>query len=177
MVDDLRARGLNRTTVLELGGGVGALHLELLREGAAAAVNVELSPEWETAATGLLREHGVDARVERRVVDAVEEADTIDAADIVVMHRVVCCYPDADALMGVAAERARRLLLVSFPRERALVRVWIRLFNVWMRMRGVEFRTFVHPERSIEEAAERHGLGPASEHRGRIWRAVAFARP
>lgn len=176
LVDDLRARGLDGRTVLELGGGVGAFHLELLRAGAATAVNVELSPEWETAAASLLRQHGVGARVERRVADAVDEADAIDPADIVVMHRVVCCYPDAERLLGVAADRARRLLLVSFPRERALVRSWIWLGNSWLALRRIAFRSFVHPERVIEEAAVRRGLRPVSQRRGGVWRAVVFER-
>jgi len=177
IVEELRARGLDGATVLELGGGVGALQLELLRSGAARTVNVELSPEWEQAALDLAREHGLEGRVERRVANAVEHADALAAADVVVMHRVVCCYPDADALMNVAAERARRVLVVSFPRDRAIVRLWTRLANLWLRLRGIAFRSFVHPERRIEEAAERHGLRPASEHRGPMWRAVLFARP
>jgi magnesium-protoporphyrin O-methyltransferase len=176
MVDALRAREVAGATVLELGGGIGALHLELLRAGAATAVNVELSPEWETAAAGLLHQHDVGARVERRVADAVEEADAIDRADIVVMHRVVCCYPDSERLLSVAADRARRFLLVSFPRERALVRLWVWLGNWWLRLRRIAFRSYVHPERTIEEAAVRRGLRPVSERRGGVWRAVVFER-
>jgi predicted RNA methylase len=44
MVDFLRRRGLEGASVLEIGGGVGALETELLRAGAAQAVNVEPSP-------------------------------------------------------------------------------------------------------------------------------------
>jgi magnesium-protoporphyrin O-methyltransferase len=176
IVDDVRLRGVDRATVLELGGGIGSLQLELLRSGAASAVNVELSPEWEEAAAGLAREHGLDGVIERRIADAVEDADALAAADVVVMNRVVCCYPDPDALMGVAAERARRVLVVSFPHDRGLVRLWVRVANIWLRLRGVAFRSFVHSERRIEAAAERHGLRQTSERRGFIWRAVAFTR-
>jgi tRNA A58 N-methylase Trm61 len=176
MVDAARARGLDGVTVLELGGGVGAVQLELLGAGAARAVNVELSPEWEHVAVELARAHGVEDRIERRLADAVEEADALAPADVVVMNRVVCCYPDPDALMAVASERADRLLVVSFPRDRALVRFVTRLANAWMRLRRIEFRSFVHPERQIEAVAQRHGLRPGSEHRGFAWRAVAFTR-
>lgn len=162
--------------MLELGGGMGALHLELLRAGAARAVNVELSPEWEHTALELARDHRLEDRVERRVADAVEDADALADADVVVMNRVVCCYPDAEALMSVAAARARRILLVSFPRERALVRIWVGILNAWLAIRRVAFRSYVHPEREIEQAAERHGLQAASDRRGHIWRAVVFER-
>ena len=44
MVDLLAERGVQGSTVLEIGGGVGEIQLELLRRGAASATNLELSP-------------------------------------------------------------------------------------------------------------------------------------
>ena len=41
-------------TVLEVGGGVGAIQLELLRAGAAGTTNVELSAAYEPYAAELL---------------------------------------------------------------------------------------------------------------------------
>jgi hypothetical protein len=48
MVDFLEQRGIAGASVLEVGGGVGEIHLELLRRGATRAVNLELSPAYET---------------------------------------------------------------------------------------------------------------------------------
>lgn len=176
IVDALRARGLEEADVLELGGGVGALHLELLRHGAARAVNVELSPEWEQEASILLREHDLERRVERRVGDAVEQAGALEPADIVVMHRVVCCYPDPDRLMDVAAGRARRLLAISFPRDRPLPRLVVAISNLWLRVRRISFRSYVHAEAAIEASAIRHNLRPLLDRRGTIWRVAVFER-
>jgi hypothetical protein len=176
IVDVLRERGLQDAHVLELGGGVGALHLELVRHGAASAVNVDLSPEWEREASVLLREYGVEGRVERRVGDAVQEADALGAADIVVMHRVVCCYPDPDRLMDVAAERSRRFFAVSFPRDRVVARLVVAAANLWLRLRRISFRSYIHPEPTIEAGAIRHGLRPVLDRRGTIWRLAVFER-
>ena len=43
MVDFVVTQGIDGATVLEIGGGVGGLHIELLRRGALTATNVELS--------------------------------------------------------------------------------------------------------------------------------------
>jgi magnesium-protoporphyrin O-methyltransferase len=163
--------------VLEIGGGVGALQIELLRSGAESAVNVELSPEWESEARVLLREAGLEGRVERRIGDAVDKGATIEPADVVVMERVVCCYPDPEALVGFAADRARRVLLMSFPRDRPLAHLVVRVGNLVCRARRIDFRSYVHPERRIEAAAESHGLRLAFDRPGRWWRVVAFERP
>ena len=93
------------------------------------------------------------------------------------MHRVVCCYPDVDALVGTAAEHARRRLLLTYPQERRLVRVGVRLANAFFYLTRSTFRVYVHPVSRINETAARHGLGLAARERhGRLWESAAFSR-
>ena len=162
-------------TVLEAGGGIGALGVELLEAGADRATNVELSPEYETAARDLARERGVEDRVERRIGDFVTEED-VGPADAVVMNRVVCCYPNYEALVGSAADRARRLLVFSFPRENAVVRAGFGVMNLWLRLSGSEFRGFVHPVDAMLQVAKDHGLRPVAHERGVFWQLAALQR-
>src|SRR3954471_10517988 len=94
MVDFLEARGLDGATALEIGGGVGEIQLELLKRGAAGTVNLELSGAYEHEAAQLIREAGVEGRVERRLHDIAADPVAVGPADVVVLNRVVCCYPD-----------------------------------------------------------------------------------
>jgi SAM-dependent methyltransferase len=173
IVGFLAGRGVAGDSVLEVGGGVGAIQLELLNAGAARTTNVELSPEYEPYAAELL---GDDTRVERRVGDFVRDADELEAADDVVLHRVVCCYPDPEALVGAAAEHARRRLVLSFPHDTALFRAGSAVFNAFLALTRTEFRTFVHPAAAILAPARARGLEPALDTRTRMWRIVGFER-
>lgn len=177
MVEFLHGRGIADAVVLEVGGGVGAVQIELLKAGAERALNLELSTAYEGAAGELLRESGFEERVERRIGDVVEDPELAGPADVVVMHRVVCCYPDADALVGAAAERARGFLVMSFPRDRRLVRLGFGALNLVARLFRWDFRAWVHRPPAIVGAAERRGLRPALEHRGMIWQVAALERP
>ena len=177
MVALLRERGIEGASVLEIGGGVGALQLELLAAGAERATNLELSLDYEDAARALLRERGLEEWVDRRLGDVVADPALAGPADAVLMHRVVCCYPDYDALVGAAAERTRRYLVMSFPRDRALFHAGARVLNLAFRLLRWEYRTFVHPPAGILAAAERRGLRLAEESRGRIWHLAALERP
>jgi hypothetical protein len=176
MVGFLRERGIDGASVLEIGGGAGAIQVELLRMGAARATNLELSPEYETAAHELLRERGFDDKVDRRLGDVVSDPELAGPADAVIMHRVVCCYPDYDALVGAASERSRRFLVMSFPRSRALIRLGMGAVNLAARLLRWEYRTWVHPPEAIVSAAERRGLTLVRESRGRIWQVAALER-
>jgi hypothetical protein len=177
MLAFLRGRGVEGGSVLEIGGGIGVLQLELLAAGAERATNLELSPDYEDAARALLRERGLEERVDRRLGDVVADPALAGPADAVLMHRVVCCYPDYDALVGAAAERTRRYLVMSFPRDRALFRAGARVLNLGFRLLRWEYRTFVHPPAGILAAAERRGLRLAEDSHGRIWHVAALERP
>jgi magnesium-protoporphyrin O-methyltransferase len=162
-------------SVLEVGGGVGAIELELLAAGAERATSVELSGEYEDVAAELLAERGLGDRADRRVGDFV--AEPVEPHDVVVMHRVVCCYPDVDALVVAGAACARRLLLLTYPQERPWTRVGVRVVNLFMRLNGSDFRAFVHPVKQMSAAAREHGLELAAQRRrGIFWESAAFER-
>ena len=169
------AGDVSGASVLEVGGGVGAIGLDLLAAGADRATNVELSGEYEVEAGKLLAERGLAERVERRVGDFVEEP--VEPHDVVVLHRVVCCYPDVDRLVGLAAACTRRRLLLTYPRERPWTRVGVRSINLFMRISGSNFRAFVHPVARMAAAAQREGLAlERREEQGLIWENAAFRR-
>jgi len=175
LVEFLRGRGVEGLSVLEIGGGVGALEVELLKAGAARAVNYELSPSYEESARELWREAGVENRAEYRIGDVTQ--NKVPSADAVVMHKVVCCYPDAEALVGAAAEHAGRYLVMSFPRERRLTRIGFGGLNLVARLLRWEFRSYIHPIAEILRVAERRGLKRVEEHRGLVWQFAALERP
>ena len=59
IVDYLKRQGVDGRTVLEVGGGIGAVQLELLKAGAARATSIELTPTYEKVAAELLAEAGL----------------------------------------------------------------------------------------------------------------------
>lgn len=168
----LRSHGLDGATVLEVGGGVGALQLELLRAGAARAVDVELSPGYEPVAAELLA--GYEDRVERRIGDFA--AATGERVDAVVGIRVVCCYPDPERLVGVAAATARRLLVLTFPTDSLVARAVAAGARLILRLAGSEFRPFAYRHARIARAAEAQGLRLVHHRRGLVWHVAGFER-
>lgn len=172
----LKERGVDGLTLLEVGGGIGAIQIELLKAGLARAVSVELTPTYEKSAAELLREAGFEDRVERRVMDFVNAGADIGAADIVVMNRVICCYPDLPRLAGAAADHARGLLVMTFPKERWWTRVMVWMANAGMSLTRREFRLFLHPMAEILATGEKHGLRLSVDHPGLFWEIAAMER-
>jgi magnesium-protoporphyrin O-methyltransferase len=176
IVELVRRRRVEGKTVLEVGGGVGAIQLELLQAGAKRTVNVELSPAYEPYAAELLRGNGLDGRAERRLLDFAERAEELEPADVVVLHRVICCYPDYETLVAAAADHTRDQLLMTFPRDAWWMRLGLRTINRLQRLRRNAFRVYLHAPAAIVEVASSHGLETATRERGRIWELVSFER-
>lgn len=176
MVEEPAKPGIAGASVLEIGGGIGAIGLELLKRDAGRITLVELSHGYDEEAQALLTESGFEGRVERLHGDFVASEGDIAPADVVVMHRVVCCYPDPDALVGAAARHAQRLLAMSFPRDTWWIRLGSRAANVFFRL-VCQFEAYVHPHDAILGAAQAQGLKLVYEHPGLLWQVAVLERP
>lgn len=176
IVELVAERGVAGASVLEIGGGVGELQIELLRRGAASATNLELSPGYDDEAQRLLAEAGLTGRVERRIADLAVSPDAAEPADVVVLNRVVCCYPDFPRLLAAAADHARRLLVFSHPPRNLLSRTVIGGENLGCRLSGSGFRVFAHPPAAMLAVLAEHGLRPVGPTVGRLWQVDAVAR-
>ena len=176
IVDVIADRGVAGASVLEIGGGVGEIQIELLRRGAASVTNLELSAAYDDEARRLLAEAGLADRVERRITDIALDPDAAESADVVVLNRVVCCYPDFPRLLGAAADHARRLLVFSHPPRTLLSRAVIGGANVAFRFSDGGFRVFAHPPDAMRAVLAEHGLHPVAPTGGRVWQVDAVAR-
>ena len=177
MVGFLESKGIAGATVLEVGGGVGEIEIELLKRGASSSVNLELSPAYDAEARRLLAEAGLEGKAERRLHDIAVDPGGVQPADVVVLHRVVCCYPDYERLLTAAAGRARRLLVFSYPRRNAFSRAAIALQNVGFRIARKQFRTFVHPTGEMLAVLRAGGMDATFAHHGLVWQVAGLERP
>jgi 16S rRNA G966 N2-methylase RsmD len=176
MVGFLEQRGLEGATVLEVGGGIGEIQIELLKRGAAHTVNLELSSGYDAEAERLLAEAGLEERAERRLHDIAVEPDAVEPADVVVLHRVVCCYPDYERLLGAAAEHARRLIVFSYPPHNAVSRVFVATENLIFRLLRKEYRSFAHPPAEMLVVLGDRGLRRTFAHHGLVWQVAGLER-
>jgi 2-polyprenyl-3-methyl-5-hydroxy-6-metoxy-1,4-benzoquinol methylase len=176
MVDFVEQRGIKGASVLEVGGGIGEIQIELLKLGAARAVNLELSPAYDKEASALLRETGLADKAERRIHDIADDPEAIEPADVVVLHRVVCCYPDYERLLHAAADRSRHLLVFSYPPRNAISRLVTGTQNLLFRLQRREFRTFAHSPSAMLTVLNERGLRPTFAQQGLVWQIAGLER-
>ncbi len=177
IVDFADSNGLAGASVLEIGGGIGDIQVELLLHGASRTTNLELSGAYEAEAARLLDEQGLRGRATRVLgVDLAVSPDAVEPADIVILHRVVCCYPDYDALLTAAARHARRAVIFSHPPRTWFTRALLGAANLMYRLTGNPYRAFAHSPESMIEVLGQHGFEPRYRYRDRVWSVVGAVR-
>lgn len=168
--------GVQGSSVLEIGGGVGEIQIELLRLGAARVTNLELATQYEDEAARLLADADLAGRVERRFLNIAQEPQLVEPADFVVLHRVVCCYQDYQGLLCAAAQHATRALVFSYPPANPATRAVTWSENVVRKVRGNAFRVYIHRPSAMIAAAGGDGLKVTSKQHSWDWDVVGLVR-
>jgi SAM-dependent methyltransferase len=176
LIDGLADGGVAGLTVLDIGGGVGAVHHELLKAGAERAVDVDASRAYLAAAAEEAERQGHAERVRYVGGDLVAVADEVGSADLVALDRVICCYPDMAALVGRSAALARRRYGLVYPRDTWLARVGIAVENAWQRLSGSSFRAYVHRTADVEAILAAQGFVARLRRSGLIWQLAVYER-
>lgn len=169
MLAELRRWPLEGRRLLDVGGGIGVISAELADSRVASATIVEASPAYLEVARREVGSRYGSRPAQFILGDFAVIADTLCDADVVTLDRVVCCYPDAEALLAAAAARTRQLLAFTYPRDRWYVRAMIGLENFLRRLRGKEFRAFVHAPERMRAVLETAGLVRASRRETLVW--------
>jgi magnesium-protoporphyrin O-methyltransferase len=176
LIEALRSQGVEGMTLLDIGGGVGAIQHELLREGVTRATAVDASSAYLEADRRETERQGNTDRVSFYHGNFVDLAPQITGADIVTLDRVICCYHDVQSLVGLSAEKARALYGLVYPRDTWWIRMGLALGNLWLRISRNPFRGYVHPTQTVEALVRERGLTRRYHRLSGLWQVAVYAR-
>jgi magnesium-protoporphyrin O-methyltransferase len=176
LIKALKSEGIKGMTLLDIGGGVGAIQFALLRAGVESATDVEASAAYAKVASEEAERQGLAGRVTYHHANFVEIAPQIAPADIVTLDRVICCYHDMQALVALSVARAGRLYGLVYPRDTWWVRAAISIGNLYFRMRRNPFRAFTHNTRAVDNLVRKNGFEQRFYKTSGPWQVVVYAR-
>jgi hypothetical protein len=176
LLDALVAEGVAGMTLLDIGGGVGAIQHELLKAGAARATDVDASNAYLDAARAETARQGHADRATFHHGDFVALADEIAPADIVTLDRVICCYHDMPALVGRSSAKVTRLYGLVYPRDTWWVRAGLKAENAMHWLQRTPFRVFAHRSAEVDAVVRRNGLERRFKRNAGPWQVVVYAR-
>ena len=158
LLSEIRRWPLQGLHLLDVGAGIGVIALELAGAGLAGVTLADASADYLEAARRHLASRDASLRAQFILGDFAATAGSLPDADIVTLDRVVCCYPDVEALLRGVAARARRIVAFTYPRDKWYVRAGFVVENSWYRLRQDPFRAFVHSPQRMASVLESAGF-------------------
>ena len=163
-------------SLLDVGGGIGAIHHVLLDGGFGGATHIDASRAYLDVAQEEAERRGHKARVAFVHGDFHALAAATPLADVVTLDRVVCCDPDYATLLGAAADHARHLLALTYPHDRWFTRLFVTIINGLRRLRGTPFRAYIHPPGAMAAVVEGRGLRRRWTGGTVVWKVEVYER-
>lgn len=177
LIAALLSEGVAGRSLLDIGGGVGAVQHELIKAGIGEVVEVEASAAYQAACREEAARLGHGSRIVHVSGDLASVAHDVAPADIVTLDRSVCCWPEMPALLDAAAARAERLLAIVYPRDTLWIRVGWRVYrDIRNRLNRNPMRVFIHRTADVEAILAAHGLSRRSRRTMGVWQVVVFGR-
>ncbi|MFX1265262.1 MAG: class I SAM-dependent methyltransferase [Promethearchaeota archaeon] len=176
LLDAVMAGSVSDMTLLDIGGGVGAIQHELMKAGASSSINVEASQAYVEAAKTEAKRQGHADRISHFHGDFVDLASDIPECDIVTLDKVVCCYHDMRSLVEESSARAKRVYGLVYYRDHWYARIWTALHNFRNTLQRNPFRQFVHPPEEIDRILRRKGFQKRFHHEAGVWLTVVYER-
>ena len=162
--------------VLDIGCGVGAVGTTLLAKGAGSGTFVDISAAYLRAARQVVAQAGFDATSAFYQDDFAASERPYTPADVVVLDRVVCCYPDAAALLTKAAQCSRGTLIFTYPKPFWFMPLLRKLCAFGMRLFGCEYRFFLHDPAQLLKAATSAGHTPVVTRSVGLWQVTKLVK-
>lgn len=177
LIAGLEQVGYQETSVLEIGCGVGHLHQSLLERGARGAVGIDLAPKMLSEATHWAQDRGLGDRVDYVEGDFMSLNERIDKADICLLDKVVCCYPDAQGLVEKSLAKTKRVYGLTYPRDRWFTRLGTETIAWVFWLIRSDFRPYVHDPVQIERWISDGGFEKRFEDQTTAWLTQVYVRP
>lgn len=176
LLDGIRAQGVAGSTLLEGGCGTGEVQRALLQAGAQRATGVDLSAGMLTAARREAARHGLADRTAYLHGDFVQLAERLPRADIVILDKVVCCYPDWQGMLDVATARSARIIALTYPLDQRMTRLAVRLMTRVLDRIHCRYQPYLHDPAQIRAHLQARGFGRHSAARAHGWLTEIYVR-
>ncbi|HMQ52471.1 MAG TPA: class I SAM-dependent methyltransferase [Anaerolineae bacterium] len=176
LIQALKAKAVANLTLLDVGGGVGAIQHALFKAGIRQATHVDASSAYLRASQEEAQRQGHSDRITYRFGNLIELAPELGPVDIVTLDRVVCCYHDVEALIEASAKLAGQRIGLVYPRETWWLEIGRLLINTTVWVQRNPFRFFVHPTSTIEAILRQYGFERRFYQKTFLWQVAVYAK-
>lgn len=145
-------------TLLDIGGGIGVLQWEFLKQGAKSTTDIDASVGYLDLVGSLAKEYKYESQTTFLVGDFNDFNDQLTSFDFITLDKVVCCYPDYELILNNASQKTDQYLALSFPISNVISRSINLFVRLYFKIKKSEFRTYIHPSKKMKSLIKNAGF-------------------
>ncbi|UCG03809.1 MAG: class I SAM-dependent methyltransferase [Candidatus Heimdallarchaeota archaeon] len=176
LINYLVSKGIEDKTLLDIGGGVGAIQHELIKNGLASVVSVEASKAYSEASKDEAKHQGHADKINYFHGDFVDLSPEIPMTDVVTLDRVICCYVNMEKLVNSSLNHARDYYAVIYPHDKWWMKLGITVGNFLQWLKRSKYRGFIHSKKEFHRVVEAHNFKRCFFQKTMFWRIEIFQR-
>ena len=137
------------SSLLDVGGGIGAIQWWFLNQGGHQTIGVDAS----TGYTALAKDHATKNNLQKQthfiIGDFTANATALPMVNHVTMDKVICCYPDYKAIIDLACSKASNSITLSYPMDGFIADIFRGAGVLMMKLMRNPFKPYVHRVSSV----------------------------
>ncbi len=176
LVEGISASGIEGKSILEIGCGVGGLHLSMLKQGASFATGIDISEGMLNGAKRLSHELGFEQNTNYLLGDVVQMNGVVPEADIVVLDKVVCCYENIHELLKKSSDKSKQVYAFTYPNPNIFVHISFKGLILLGTIFKWVFRPYWHDWDEIIRVVEQEGFRQTYKNSTLMWQVRVLER-
>jgi len=176
LLEGVRKVPIASKEILDIGCGVGSLHITLLREGASSATGIDISEGMLDQARTLAEENHLEGKTAYVLGDFVGESENLKDADITFLDKVVCCYKNYRQLIEHSTAKTRTIYALSHPKNNILMESIFKLQILFLKLSQGSFYPFWHDWNEVHRIVLDQGFQLTYSNSTIAWQVLVYKR-
>lgn len=176
LIEEMINFGVKEKTLLDIGGGVGAIQWAFLKNHGSKTIDVDASEGYLNVASRYAIDSGHEQKCQFIHGDFVDRYGEIAIADYVTLDKVVCCYPDYRSLLDHAMEKCKEGIILVYPMGGFISKTIAQFSKLYFYIKRNPFRTYIHSPKEIERFICAKGFKQVSKKMSFPWHVQTFKR-
>lgn len=176
IISQLMTHTIEGKSMVDIGGGIGALQWWFLENGGSKTVDIDASSGYLKQAKDHAKSKGWDSSSEFLLGDCMEVYPQIEATDYITLDKVVCCYPNYKEILEATCDKATTAVSLSYPMDGFLSEIIRKMGDFFMSFKDNPFRPFIHPVKDIRLVFEQKGFKRVAHNLAFPWHVETYKR-
>lgn len=157
IIQQLENQNIEGKSMIDVGGGIGALQWWFLKNGGTQTADIDASSGYLKQAQIHAGENGWQDKTQFIMGDCTDIYPKIYNPDYITLDKVVCCYPNFKEILAATCKKSKKYVSLSYPMDGIIAQAIRGIGILFFMLKQNPFRPYIHPVKEIRDLFTQNG--------------------